>query len=59
MALLVENDHFAIDNYALNIQPIRCLDQVAILGCPIKTPPGEDANLLVVDDDMRAVAVEF
>lgn len=59
MALLVENDHFAIDDHVLNIQPLGCLGQVAILGCPIKTPLGEDANLLVVDEDLRAVAVEF
>jgi hypothetical protein len=38
---------------------LGCLDQIAVLGSPIKTSPGENANASALDDDLRAVAVEF
>ena len=58
-ALVVEDDDFAVDDGVLDVESLSGRGEVAILGCPFETPPSEDAHRCIIDDDLRAISIEF
>lgn len=58
-ALVVEHNDLAVDDRAFGAEACRLLHQVAIFRRPVMPVTGVDPGAVLVDDELRAVAVEL